>query len=217
MAAKAVLVADILSARPTHAKALAFERLSAANCRSCGKCCSSKGGFSAAALGGEPAYDTLVSKAPSAGGKIAGRSKFSVVASFSSESCGFQQAGNSCGIYDSRPTVCAAFPFILTESAVGALSSICPPIAEIRGQGVGFLYLSDILGASSTPALDGYPVLIQANGLAPNHLETLPPDPLPILADSLRSLLRLYGLFKRNLSIEPGFAKAGEDIFFPIF
>jgi len=215
MAAKAVLVSDILSARPIHAKALAFERLGAANCKSCGKCCSAKGGFSAIALGGEPAYDTLASRAPGAGAHIH-ENTGSLLAAFGSERCGFQQDSNSCEIYDSRPSVCAAFPFIITESSVGALSSVCPPIAEMKGQGVGFLFLSDIVGTSSAPALEGYPVLLQVDGLVHRPPEALLPE-FPILADSLRSLLQLYGLFKRNLGIQPGFARAGDDIFFPIF
>ena len=217
MAAKAIRVSEILSARPAHAKALALERLNAADCKSCGKCCSSKGGFSAVALGGEPAYDTLVSKAPAVGGNITKQGEFAVVASFESGSCGFQQADNSCSIYGSRPTVCAAFPFILTESAVAALSSSCPPIAQMRDNGVGFLYLSDILGDSAIAPPECYPVLVQVKWCMLHSLENTLTDPLPILADSLSDLLRLFDLFKRNLSIEPGFAKAGGEIFFPIF
>lgn len=62
---------------------------------------------------------------------------------FNDSKCKFSDPKKGCLEYENRPNVCKSFPLIIHEGRLCA-TTFCPPIDEIKKQGIAFIPIEDI-------------------------------------------------------------------------
>ncbi len=109
------------------------------DCLTCGKCCrSERRNFSLLVANLE--YNLL----PIESLRVDEHPKLYRV-HFDNPRCKFSDPRSGCTQYDERPYVCQSFPLIIHEGQVYA-TSFCPPIADLKTQGIAEIDPKDIKG-----------------------------------------------------------------------
>jgi Fe-S-cluster containining protein len=219
-------VSELIASRPPEARRIIYSAFEKQDCRECGKCC--KEGVSLTVFKSEQNFVQLRRKAEAfASLKQASVTKMPIgmTLSFPDDSCAFLTDGNSCSVYDQRPLLCRLFPFTIFDSGdvkYVALTSLCPPLAQLRQNGVNFLYYSDV----SRPVkeilreLGEFPSSVQemalrlkGKGIVEGVLG------IPLLFESMKYITETLEKFTRHLST-PAIVlrdEARDELFFPIF
>ena len=217
MGKRLIEVGKMLANRPKDARPRIFRKFGKLDCMDCGKCCTEKSDM------------MIVSKRESGYQKI--RKAFGrverveitdidefVVMDMNSDTCPLIEADNGCSIYENRPLICRVFPFIPQELGEGSrivLTSHCPPLEELRKEGIEFLYFSDISCqiAKVEKEIEKYPKgtekriqMLKAKGI-----DNIGPTML------LNSLATLVFAMDRKITPTASIMRAGEDVYFPIF
>ncbi len=155
-------VSELVSTRKTNVPEAVATIFSRYHCSSCSRCCKSGNDpFLLTAFPQDPDFQALKQRIseqaesdPSLVHLDTGNAQIYV---FYGGECGFLDSG-SCSVYPSRPSVCRSFPFVVHEGSV-MLTSLCPPVAELKQAGIEFLYDSDIgiCGPDVLAALECFP------------------------------------------------------------
>ena len=117
-------------------------------CRDCGRCCRNDDGpFRLGVTHEEARSSGLILLQGTPGVEVLSYD-LGVRVKFHDRRCSFLNGG--CSIYPKRPTVCRTFPFVVTPDEA-YLSSLCPPVAQLKNQGIELVYYSDF--SDSTPIL----------------------------------------------------------------
>jgi Fe-S-cluster containining protein len=215
-----------MASRPPDARRIIYSAFEKQNCRECGKCC--KEGVALTVFKSEQNFVQLRRKAeaiaPLKQASVA-RVPIGLTVSFPDDSCAFLSEGNSCSVYDQRPLLCRLFPFTIFDSGdvkYVALTSLCPPLGQLRQNGVNFLYYSDVsrpiteilreLG-DFPPSVQEMALRLKSRGIVEGVLG------IPLLFESMKYITDTMNKFEQHLST-PAIVlhdEARGEPFFPIF
>lgn len=149
-------VHKLIDSRPPNTGDLIFRAMEKVNCLACGKCCT-EGAGRLFVQKYDPISEPLRRSLGSLSLKTSTNSKFKVVRSKSGfeirssteDKCSLlQEPTNVCSVYDNRPVRCGIFPFsvqIINGVERVVLSSMCPPLKDLKEAGVGIILTSDIV------------------------------------------------------------------------
>lgn len=219
-------VSELIASRPPDARKIIYSAFEKQNCLECGKCC--KEGVALTVFKSEQNFVQLRKKAeaivPLKKASVT-KSPIGMTLSFPDDSCAFLSEGNACSVYDQRPLLCRLFPFTIFDSGdvkYVALTSLCPPLKQIRQNGVNFLYYSDVSRPLTEilQELGEFPQSVQemalrlkSKGIVEGVLG------IPLLFESMKYLTETLDKFARHLST-PAIVlhdEARGEPLFPIF
>lgn len=219
-------VSELMTSRPRDARRIIYDAFERQSCLECGKCC--KQGVVLSVFESEENFVQLRRKADAkALLKQASVTKVPVglTIDFPGDSCSFLMEGNSCSVYPLRPLLCRLFPFTIFDSGdvkYVALTSLCPPLEQLKQNGVNFLYYSDIsrplkeilaeLG-EFPPSVREMALRLKGRGIVEGVLG------IPLLFESMKNLSETLEKFTHHLATPVTVLRdeARGEPFFPIF